>query len=62
MSGGNRFEVHAPFGPAGDQPQAIAGLAEGVGAGEQSADSAALRMRVSGVRISCATLSVMALV
>ena len=30
-----RFEVVSPFGPAGDQPKAIAALAEGVEGGER---------------------------
>jgi excinuclease ABC subunit B len=36
-SGGEdrRFEVVSPFGPAGDQPKAIAALAEGIEAGER---------------------------
>ncbi|MBX3283967.1 MAG: excinuclease ABC subunit UvrB [Actinobacteria bacterium] len=31
----NRFEVVSPFGPAGDQPKAIASLAEGIEGGER---------------------------
>ena len=31
----HRFEVVSPFGPAGDQPKAIAALAEGVEGGER---------------------------
>ncbi|MCC5985260.1 MAG: excinuclease ABC subunit UvrB, partial [Rhodobacteraceae bacterium] len=36
LEGGIRFRMAAPFSPAGDQPQAIAELVEGVQAGEQN--------------------------
>ena len=32
---GKRFQIHSEFRPAGDQPQAIAGLAQGIEAGER---------------------------
>ena len=35
MSGERRFLVESPFSPAGDQPRAIAQLAEGISAGER---------------------------
>ena len=35
MSGERRFLVESPFSPAGDQPRAIAQLAEGIAAGER---------------------------
>jgi len=36
LEGGKRFVLHAGFEPAGDQPQAIAQLVEGINAGEQN--------------------------
>ncbi len=36
LEGGKRFVLHAGFEPAGDQPQAIAELVEGIKAGEQN--------------------------
>ena len=30
----NKFKVHSPFGPAGDQPQAIKSLVEGIQNGD----------------------------
>ncbi|AMY68365.1 excinuclease ABC subunit UvrB [Frigidibacter mobilis] len=35
LEGGRRFVMHSPFQPAGDQPTAIAELAEGVRSGER---------------------------
>ncbi|MDO5657693.1 MAG: DEAD/DEAH box helicase family protein, partial [Paracoccus sp. (in: a-proteobacteria)] len=35
LEGGRRFVMHSDFAPAGDQPQAIAELAQGVTAGER---------------------------
>ena len=35
MSGERRFRVESPFSPAGDQPRAIAQLADGISAGER---------------------------
>ncbi|RMD47009.1 MAG: excinuclease ABC subunit UvrB [Alphaproteobacteria bacterium] len=35
LEGGRRFVLHAPYEPAGDQPQAIAELAAGIEAGER---------------------------
>ena len=35
MSGERRFRVESPFSPAGDQPRAIAQLAEGIESGER---------------------------
>ncbi len=36
LEGGRRFKLHASFQPAGDQPQAIAQLVEGINEGEQN--------------------------
>ncbi len=36
LEGGKRFVLHAGFEPAGDQPQAIAQLVEGINEGEQN--------------------------